>query len=70
MKKRLIWIITLIIGLLPFIIALLTTVYTMIVEGSHWTFTEYLFLYSFIHWPEYVIGIVIIALSLFKLKRN
>jgi len=70
MKKGLFWKIVLIIGFIPFIVALLTGIYTMIVEGGHWTFAEYMFLYSFVHWPSYVLGLVLILISLHKLKTK
>ena len=70
MKKQLIWKIALFIGFIPFAAALLTGVYTMIVEGEHWTFPEYILLYSVIYWPYYLIGIIIIVFSLFRLKKR
>ncbi len=35
-----------------------------------WSFWDYLIMYSFLYWPTYVIGIVLIALSVAKIRKK
>ena len=65
MKKKLIWKLLLVIGICPFIIPFVLGFYRMSIES--WTMGGWLVLYSFIYWPTYLIGFVLIVLSLYKL---
>ena len=80
MNNKRLWKILLLVGILPFVIALLTGIYNAIVGFLGLTimgkpqygweaFADWVILYSFIYWPTYVIGLVLIVLSVFKLKK-
>lgn len=78
MKKN-IWIILLILGLLPFIVVLIGSIYVSItgfggLTMNHYygfeAFIDWLILWSYIYWPSYIIGIVLILLSIIKLKNK
>lgn len=81
MKSKLLWKILLVVGILPFAVALLTGIYNAIVGFSGlaimsppvhgWAaFADWVVLYSFIYWPTYVLGLVLIVVSIFKLKKR
>ena len=65
MKNNLIWKIILIIGLFPFVIPFLLA-YTRM---SGWTLIDWLVIWSFVYWPTYVLGLVLIGFSIYKIKR-
>ena len=65
MKNNLIWKIILIIGLFPFVIPFLLA-YTRM---SGWTLIDWLVMWSFVYWPTYVLGLVLIGFSIYKIKR-
>ncbi|MBE6148701.1 MAG: hypothetical protein E7167_04380 [Firmicutes bacterium] len=81
-NKRIIWIILLIVGIIPFVIPLIAGVYDSIAGFSGLCILECdnyygfnalidsIYLYSFIFWPTYIIGFVLIVLSFIKLKRK
>ena len=81
MKKKIIWIILLIIGLIPFIVPLITATYDSINGFSGLCFVgcvpyygfkaffDCIYLYSYIAWPTYIIGIILIVLSIIKLRK-
>ena len=50
--------------LLPFLLGL----YHMAIEL--WTMADWLVLYSYIYWPTYVLGIVLIAAGIVMRKRS
>jgi len=54
-----------IIGLIPFIIPILLSIYTISVQNN-FNFFEYIFLYSFVYWPTYILGILLIIISIKK----
>lgn len=66
MKKGLIWKIMLAVGILPFLLPFITFGYEMLI-GSGWTLLDWLIMYSFIYWPTYLIGLILIAVSASKL---
>ena len=66
LNKVLIWKTLLIIGICPFILPYILGIYRMSIES--WIMIDWLVLYSFIYWPMYVVGIVLIIVSLKKLK--
>lgn len=80
-NKKIVWIILLIFGLIPFIL--------LIVGGFNAAFNgfsglcffscenyygmaaliDYVLLFSFIYWPAYVVGLLFIVLSIIRLKK-
>ena len=60
-----IWKILIFLGTIPFLVPVLLGVYRMQIES--WTMTDWLILYSFIYWPTYIVGVVLIALGAVKL---
>ena len=68
MKRRKLWWTILILGVLPFTIPFLGFAYEML-NASSWTLFDYWFLYSFLYWPTYVLGLILIIVSVCKLKK-
>ena len=68
MKRRKLWWTILILGVLPFTIPFLGFAYEML-NASSWTLFDYCFLYSFLYWPTYVLGLILIIVSVCKLKK-
>ena len=68
MNKSIIGKILLIIGICPFILPFVLGIYRMSIES--WTMVDWLVMYSFIYWPTYVIGIVLIVVSVKKLLKQ
>jgi len=66
MAKQIIAIALLILGIVPFILPFAGGIYTMSVETG-WTMGDWLIMYSFVYWPSYLLGAVLIAVSLFLL---
>ena len=66
MKKGLLWKILCFIGICPFICPFLLSPTRM----STWTLFDWLIMYSFIYWPTYIAGAVLIILSVYKIKRS
>lgn len=62
MKKSLIWNILLVIGIIPFILPFVLGLYRMSIES--WTMIDWLVMYSFIYWPTYLAGAIVIAVSI------
>lgn len=81
-KKKVLWIILLIIGLLPFIGVLIISTHAAIfgfsglclLECSYYygfeAFRDSIILYSFVFWPTYIIGLILIIISIIFLKRG
>ena len=69
MKKNTIWKILMFIGICPFVVPVVLGAYTMIVETS-WTWVDWLVMYSFLYWPTYIVGAVLIILSVCRLVRH
>ena len=81
-KKRIVWISLLIVGIIPFAIPLIAEIYDSLIGFSGLCFIECdnyygfqafidsIYLYSFIFWPTYIIGGILIILSIIKLKNN
>lgn len=67
MKKDLKWKIILAIGICPFILPIIVGFYKMSIES--WTMLDWLIMYSFIYWPTYLIGFVLIAIAINKLLK-
>lgn len=69
MKNRLIWKILFAVGLFPFAAPFAAFCYHLINKDS-WELFDWLIMYSFVYWPTYLIGAVLIVLSLFMLKKQ
>ena len=70
MKKGLIWKILMVIGLCPLITPFFYYFLQQLVHNDYpWTLIEMLILWSFLYWPTYLIGLVILGISLYKLKK-
>lgn len=63
-----IWCFLLIVGIIPFVIPFLTFAYEMI-NSSSWMLTDWILLYSFVYWPTYIIGFILIIISINKLIK-
>ncbi len=68
MKKRIVSIILLVLGALPFVLPPLLGLYRMQIE--RWTMWDWLVLYSFIYWPTYLLGLLLLAAGIFLLCRR
>ena len=66
MNKK-IWRTLLVLGIVPFLIPFFGFGYEML-NASNWTLLDYLVLYSFLYWPTYLVGLVLIVLSVWKLR--
>lgn len=81
-RKKIIYIILLIIGIIPFAIPLIGGLYDSIngfgglcffhceKDYGFKAFIGSIYLYSYICWPTYIIGIILIFLSTIKLKSK
>ena len=81
-NKKLIWKILLVVGIIPFVVALYAGIYHSITGFSgicildckyyygFQAFKDSIILYSFIFWPTYIIGAILIILSMFKLRKK
>ena len=81
-KKKIVWISLLIVGIILFAIPLATGIYDSIsgfsglcfIECDNYygfqAFIDSIYLYSFIFWPTYIIGAILIILSIIKLKNK
>lgn len=79
-NKKVLWIILLVIGILFFAIPLVAGIYDSIFGFAGLcfiscdkyygfeAFRDSIILYSFVFWPSYIVGIVFIIFSIFKLK--
>ena len=68
MKQSRIWKILLGIGICPFLLPFAAYLYELLIASS-WTLTDWLIMYSFVYWPTYVIGLILIAVSAHKLRK-
>jgi len=69
MKKKKLWWFLLMIGCIPFVAPFIGFAYEMI-NSSSWTLVDWLVLYSFVYWPTYVFGLVLIVISVCKLRKK
>ena len=67
MNKNL-WKFLLCVGAVPFVIPVILGLYHMVIES--WLLIDWLFLYSVIYWPTYLIGLGLIVLAAIKLKKK
>ena len=68
MKNKKLWWILLIIGIIPFIAPLIGFAYEMI-NSSSWTFMDWMVLYSVVYWPTYIVGLILMIVSVCKLRK-
>lgn len=81
-KKKILWLILLVIGIIPFIIPLIAGIYDSIngfagicfadctYDYGFSAFRDVIFIYSWLMWPTYIVGGVLIVISLIKLKKK
>ena len=62
MKKKTKWKVVLAIGISSFILPFIIGFYRMSIES--WTMLDWLIMYSFIYWPTYIIGFVLIVIAI------
>lgn len=68
MKSKKIWWILFGIGIIPFVFPFLNFGYEMLIASS-WTLIDWLVCYTFVYWPTYVVGFILVLLSLYKLNK-
>lgn len=66
MKTNMRWKILLLLGLCPFAAPFLWWLYQLLVDP--WPLFVWLMLYSYLYWPTYLIGLVLVVLALCKRK--
>lgn len=69
MKSKLIWKILLVLGICPFLVPFVSFLYKLI-NAESWGLIDWLIMYSFLYWPTYVLGFVLIAVSIYKLRKG
>ena len=70
MNKSIIWKLILFIGLSPFVAPFIYYLVLQIVHNQYsWTLFELLVLWSFVYWPTYIVGLVLIFLSAYKIHK-
>ena len=68
MKNKIYLYVLLSIGIFPFLAPIIGFLYEMM-NNSSWNLVDWLILYSFVYWPTYIIGFIIIIFSIYKLKK-
>ena len=68
MKNKVIWRVVLVVGMIPFVFPFLNFAYEMFITSS-WKLGEWLLLWSFVYWPTYIVGLILIILSVCKLRK-
>jgi len=81
-RKNILWKIVLIIGILPFLVAFILGLYSGITGFSGLcilnckdvygiqAFVDSLIMYSYIFWPTYIIGLIMILISILLMKTK
>ena len=69
MNKRPYWIILLILGICPLLFPFATFLYQVTVSPS-WTLADWLIMYSYLYWPTYLIGLLLIVFSSIQLIKG
>ena len=67
MNQSLIRKILLILGVLPFILPLIVGIYKISIES--WKLLDWLIMYSFLYYPTYIIGVVLILIAVLMRKK-
>ena len=68
MKNKELWWVLLITGVIPFAAPFIGFAYELI-NSSSWTLVDWLVLYSFVYWPTYVVGLILVIISVCKLRK-
>lgn len=68
MKNKVIWWVVLVVGMIPLVFPFLNFAYEMLISSS-WKLGEWLLLWSFVYWPTYIVGVILIILSVCKLRK-
>ena len=63
MKKSVIWKLLLLVGVCPFAAPF---VYNL---AMGWELSDMLVLWSYVYWPTYIIGLFLIGISIYNLKK-
>ena len=66
--KKLLWKLLFLAGLVPFILPIVIGLYTMTIES--WEFFDWIVLYSFVYWPTYLAGLIVIVISLIGIFKK
>ena len=66
--KKLLWNILFLAGLVPFILPIVIGLYTMTIES--WELFDWIVLYSFVYWPTYLAGLIVIVISLIGIFKK
>ncbi len=66
MNKSMIRKILLVLGIFPFVLPFIVGIYKVSIES--WQLFDWLIMYSFLYYPTYIIGFVLILVSV--IKRN
>ena len=72
-RKKWIWMIMLFLGSVPFLVALVFCFVSSLLDGGGlltMSFADYLLAYSFLFWPTYIVGIILIIISVANLKKK
>ncbi len=72
MKKNLLWKIITLMGIVPFVAPFAAAIWNIYLIHSHpgWTVFEFVFIYSFLYWPTYILGLIAIVLGVYKSKKD
>ena len=80
-NKKIIWTFVLILGIISFVMPLIAGIYYSIngftflcfadctIEYGFSAFKDVIFIYSWLMWPTYIVGGILIVLSIIKLKK-
>lgn len=73
-RRKLIWFVVLFLGCVPFLAAFGYCFISYLLDGGgpllNMSFGDYFVIYSFLYWPTYVIGTILIILSALKIKKK
>lgn len=68
-RGKRVWKMVLFLGCVPFLVAVGFCLVTSLTEDIR-SFGGYFILYSFLYWPTYLIGIALILLSLWHIRKK
>lgn len=66
--KNHLWKLLFLAGLVPFILPIVIGLYTMTIES--WELFDWIVLYSFVYWPTYLAGLIVIVISLIGIFKK
>ena len=71
MKKNIIYKLLFVLGLCPFLAPFIYYVILLFAHSNNTlTILDLLIMWSFVYWPLYLIGIVLLIISIYKLKKG